>query len=117
MQAIGATLAVLAVVGTWALNQHDAYADERYVLKGELKAAIEGLGETLDEAQKARTILNIEKAILDLEDEIVAFDEDGVPDAAKRRCRKLTRNVRDWEAATAPQRWQVDPVVRRVCEG
>lgn len=103
-----------AVAGT-VLWVAQSWGDERYILKGELKASIEALQETLHEAQEERTKLNIEKVILDLEDEVIAFEEDGEHQAATRRCRKLTRNIRDWEAIANPLMWQVDPVVRRVC--
>lgn len=101
--------AVLWVAQSWG--------DERYVLKGELKASIEALQQSIEQAETNRTKLNLEKAIRDLEDEVIAFNEDGELPAAKRRCRKLTRNIRDWEEVAKPQRWQSDPVVRRVCEG
>ncbi len=105
-----------AVAGT-VLFIAQSWGDERYILKGELKASIETLQKSLEDAQKDRTKINLEKTIRDLEDEVIAFDEDGEDKAAKRRCRKLTRNVRDWEELMTPQVWQTDPVVRRVCEG
>lgn len=104
-----------AVAGT-VLWVAQSWGDERYILKGELKASIEALQDSLEQAQATRTRLNIEKEILDLEDEVIAFEEDGEHRAAKRRCRKLTRNIRDWETLAAPQMWQTDPVVRNVCE-
>lgn len=108
-------IAISSAVAGSVLWVAQSWGDERYILKGELKASIEALQSTLESAQLERTKLDIEAVILDLEDEVIAFEEDGEHQAATRRCRKLTRNIRAWEVAAYPLMWQVDPVVARVC--
>jgi hypothetical protein len=116
VQAIGATLAVLIVVGGFALRQHDAYADERYVLKGELLETLEALGKTLNERDGAKEKKDIEAAIVDLEDDIIWFSENDNMPSAKRRCSKLTRAVREWNEISTPVIWVSDRVVQGVCD-
>lgn len=117
IQVVATTLGVLVIVGSWALNQHDAYADERYVLKGELKATIEALDKNLDQRSFERENEQLENLIVDLEDDIIWFSEnDGLP-SALRRCRKLTRAVRDWNDIHPGEQWKSDRVVEGVCGG
>jgi len=116
LQAFGATLAVLAGLMAWLVNYHDVYADARYVLKGELRATIEALGETLDARAAAEHRSVVEERIVDLEDDIIWFSENGAAPSALRRCRKLTRAVREWNDIAKPEMWQSDRVVQRVCD-
>ena len=116
VQMLAAVLGMVVVAWGITITAVTGWADERYVLKGELKTAIEDLGKQLDEAGRQRTKINLETQINDLADDIIWFDEQGQEQSALRRCRKLTRHVREWNELTG-ERWEQDPVVRRVCGG
>lgn len=118
IQTVATTLAVLVLVGGWTLSRVEAWGDERYVLKGELRATIDALGTTLEERDEAAHKDRIEQTIVDLEDDIVWFSENDMMPSALRRCRKLTRAVREWNdlISTSESKWSSDPIVKNVCD-
>ncbi len=114
LQLAGSFFAVAAVVYTLLLTTITGWADTRYVLKKELAQAVEEIKEATEDAAENASNRERESDIRDLEDDIVWFGEQDQIISAQRRCRKLTRIVRDWENQN-DQRWQQDPIVSAVC--
>jgi len=109
---IGITIFVSGLVVAVAT----AWGDERYVLKGELKQGLESVVAAVEEVAMEREQQGLEKSILQLEDEILWENGQRNFELAKKNCRTLVRQVREWEALTEDD-WTADPVAERVCRG
>jgi len=95
----------------WAMT---SWADERYVQHPQLVEALEVLSKSIDKGTATTRQQNLEDEIEELQDDIVFFSDEGSEASVKRRCRKLPKAIRKWEAHTNSD-WEPDPVVRSAC--
>jgi len=104
---------VIASALMWSMT---SWADDRYVLKGELLAAITIMADTINEGNSKNRIQSLEADIATLQDDIIFFEDEGAASSVRRYCRQLPKLIQQWETETT-RGWNSDPIVRSACQG